>query len=390
MAAKKKVEQKQPMPTVFNRKNIASNIVNNINKQSDIQVAFLLGGPSKTPADISGWLSTGNDLLDVYISNRKYSGIALGRITQLSSMQSGGKSLQCAHLVKSCQKIGGIAVYIDTEQSTSKQFLSAIGVNLQEVVYLDMRGIQQIYNTIQSLVKSIRTQYADVPVLIVIDSLTAASPQEQIEADHSQRGFDTLKSRINSRSMKKLVGMIARQKIALVYTTQLRANMQTFGYGDKYTTSSGGYAPQFYATTRLEYTKAGTLKVKIKGIDKVVGQKVIAKIKKSKLGPANGKCQFNIRYDSGIDNYDTYLQHLNTYKLISGKGIKSSPYVVKIENEQIVIDGKFAQFMQNNPQPKDKIYNMLADIIIMEYRKAQSPTQAGEVFVEMQDDDFAG
>lgn len=322
-----------------------------------------------------------NKIVDITVENEDHCYYGNGILNHNS-----GKSLMCGHLIKSCQEMGGVPIFIDTEESTSKDFFKAIGVNLQQLVYIDMRGLQQIYNTIQTLVKSVRIQYPTVPVLICVDSITAASPQEQIAADHAQRGYDTLKARINSRSLKKLVGLIARQKIALVFTTQLRASMQSFGYGDKYTTSSGGYALQFYASWRLRLAKAGMLKAKLRGQDQVVGIKTIAKVQKSKLGPALGKCGFEIRYASGIDNYNTYFQFVKDYKLLSGKGTKDNPYIVKCGDQQIVVGNKFEQFLQQNSVERQKIYNAIADILIMEYKPAKQNRDL-EVFLSTQDED---
>jgi RecA/RadA recombinase len=55
--------------------------------------------------------------------------------------------------------------------------------------------------------------------------------------------------------------MASQQKVALVYTTQLRANMNMVNpYMDPYETSSGGMALAFYASIRIRLHRTSKLK----------------------------------------------------------------------------------------------------------------------------------
>ncbi len=45
-------------------------------------------------------------------------------------LEQSGKSLLSAHLLAETQKLGGIAVLIDTENAVSREFLEAIGVDV--------------------------------------------------------------------------------------------------------------------------------------------------------------------------------------------------------------------------------------------------------------------
>ncbi len=77
MPAKKK-EQKQVLS-----KNIDfQNLVKTLSKNKDHEDAHLI----KDLGDAPFWLSTGDDILDIYISNRKHGGIPGGRITQISGL----------------------------------------------------------------------------------------------------------------------------------------------------------------------------------------------------------------------------------------------------------------------------------------------------------------
>jgi RecA/RadA recombinase len=66
---------------------LASAIVDTLNKTfKDGQVAYVIG-QEETPTDLTDFISTGSSLLDLAISNRVNGGIACGRITELTGLE---------------------------------------------------------------------------------------------------------------------------------------------------------------------------------------------------------------------------------------------------------------------------------------------------------------
>jgi recombination protein RecA len=115
---------------------LASVLADNLNKKfksSNYKVAYFLEGDTDAPSDVNEWISTGSTMLDLAISNRKYGGFPVGRVSEITGLEQSGKSLLAAHVLLNTQKKGGLAVYIDTENAISTEFLSAIGLNLKEM-----------------------------------------------------------------------------------------------------------------------------------------------------------------------------------------------------------------------------------------------------------------
>ena len=116
---------------------LASSLADNLNKQfKDTKVAYFLDGSDTTPTDIKDFVSTGSTLLNLAISNKPNGGIAVGRITEINGLESSGKSLIGAHILAETQRKGGVAVYMDTETSVSREFLEAIGIDVSNMLYL--------------------------------------------------------------------------------------------------------------------------------------------------------------------------------------------------------------------------------------------------------------
>ena len=61
-----------------------------------------------------------------------------------------------AHALASTQKKGGLAVYIDTESAVSAEFLQAIGIDTDSMLYVHLETVEDIFDTIETIVTKIR------------------------------------------------------------------------------------------------------------------------------------------------------------------------------------------------------------------------------------------
>ena len=138
---------------------LASVLADNLNKKfknSNYKVAYFLEGDTDAPSDVNEWISTGSTMLDLAISNRPNGGLPVGRIIEITGLEASGKSLLAAHALADTQKKGGLAVYIDTENAISREFLEAIGINLKDMLYVPLDTIEDIFDAIDSIVESVR------------------------------------------------------------------------------------------------------------------------------------------------------------------------------------------------------------------------------------------
>ena len=341
---------------------LADTLADSLNKKfKDTKVAYFLDGSDSTPTDIKEFVSTGSSMLDLAISNRPNGGIAVGRITEINGLESSGKSLLGAHLLAETQKKGGVAVYIDTETSVSQEFLEVIGVDFSKMLYLHLETVEDIFEAIDEIVTKVRESDKDRLVTILVDSLAAASTKVEMEADFEKDGWATAKAIIISKAMRKITQMIGRQKIALVFTNQLRQKLGVM-FGDPWTTS-GGKALPFHASTRIRLKNLGQIK---KGND-IIGMKIRAQVIKNRLGPPMRHADFELYFETGIDDFGSWLKVMKEHKLVKQGG---SWYTM--ENHK----GKELKFQSKdwNEQLEDEefreyCYNMICDKIILKYEK---------------------
>jgi len=310
-------------------------------------------------------------MLDLAISNRPFGGFPVGRITEITGLEASGKSLLAAHTLAETQRKGGLAVYIDTEAATSSEFLTAIGVDLKTMLYVPIETVEEIFETIETIVEQVRKSDKDRLVTIVVDSIMGASTKIEMSAEYDKDGYATSKSIILSKAMRKVTNWIARERICLIFTNQLRTKMGV-SFGDQWTTA-GGKAIPFHASVRLRLKNTGMIKAKVNGAEQVVGNKTNVQVVKNRMGPPNRKIDYEIYYDSGIDNYGGWLGVMKNFKLVSQSGAWYSLDDIDSETGEVFDTVKFQSkdFVEkviDNPEMKERLYRRICDAYIFKYR----------------------
>jgi len=343
---------------------LAGVLADSLNKKfKDYKVAYFLDGVQETPTDIKEFISTGSTMLDLAISNRPDGGIAVGRITELNGLESSGKSLVGAHLLSETQKKGGVAVYIDTETAVSEEFLGVIGVDINNMLYLHLETVEDIFEAIEEIVTKVRESDKDRLVTILVDSLAAASTKVELNADFDKDGWATSKAIVISKAMRKITQMIGRQRVALVFTNQLRVKLGAM-FGDPYTTS-GGKALPFHASTRIRLKNKGQIKDTKKN---VIGMTILAQVIKNRLGPPLRKAEFPLYFESGVDDEGSWLQVLKDHNLVKVGG---AWYTMEDHNgDEIKFQSKDWAEKLEDEDFKDYCYKLICDKVILKYTKA--------------------
>ena len=341
---------------------LANVIAENLNKKfKDNKVAYFLDGSDTTPTDIKDFVSTGSSMLDLAISNRENGGVAVGRITEINGLESTGKSLLASHILAETQKQGGIAVYMDTETSVSVEFLGAIGVDVSKLLYLHFECVEDIFEAMEDIIAKVRESDKDRLVTILVDSLAGASTKIEIEADFDKDGYATSKAIIISKALRKITQLIGRQKVSLVFTNQLRQKLGVM-FGDPWTTS-GGKALPFHSSTRVRLKNLG----QIKSGNKIIGMKCRAQVIKNRLGPPLRHADYDMYFDSGIDNYGGWLNVMKEHKLLTQAG---SWYTITYRKKDYKFQSKdFKELMESNNGLRNHLYKQICEKTILQYKK---------------------
>lgn len=345
------------------KEDLVSVIADNLNKMDkEAKYAYFIGEES-TPTDFSDFISTGSSTLDLAIGNRPHAGIAVGRITEMTGLEGSGKSLICAHMLADTQKRGGIGVLIDTENAVNQEFFEAVGVDFKKLIYSPVTTVEEIFAIIEKVIESVRKASKDKLVTIVVDSVAGASTEQEMASDYGKDGYATGKAIIIGKAMRKITTMLGKQRIALVFTNQLRQKLNAMAFSDPWTTS-GGKAIAFHASTRIRLSVAG--KIKNKAGD-VVGVKVKAVVVKNRLGPPFRSAEFDVYFDRGIDNFGSWLKVMKDNGLVRQAGAYSKYLDPSGEEHQFQASG-FEEFLTSDLERMESIYQSICESVIMSYK----------------------
>ena len=384
MAEKKKSPSKHiDSDASVDRDDLAVLLQKEMNKanKDGTKVAYFLD-EEDNPWDITEWVSTGSTLLDLAISNRANGGLPVGKIAEISGLEGTGKSLICGHLIAETQKKGGLAVFFDSESAIDKNYWKALGVKVSDVPTVPFTTLEELFNNLELCIGSFRKNSKDRLLTVLVDSVAQASIEKEMEAEHGVDGYNTGKSLVLGKAMRKLTNLLARQRILLVFTNQVRYNMNAGPFGDKWITP-GGKALPFACSIRLRMANLG----KIKKGDEVIGMKCQCQVIKSRCGPNFRFSEFEVHYDSGIQNLSSWLKFMKERGIITGDG---RGYEYKRSTGETVEfnTAKFVELMQADAALKEEIYQAICSKYIMAYRDPDSKIVEDTSFQEGENDDI--
>jgi|ERR1035437_3822945 recombination protein RecA len=214
-------------------------------------------------------------------------GLPVGRIIEVHGQFSCGKTSLCLAIISNFQKRDIPCAFIDAEYAHSAKHAASMGVDNSKLLLIQPDFGEQAFEIMEKIIKD------GTAKLIVVDSVSALTPKSEAEAEFGKPQMGS-QARLMATGMRKLVGLISKQKAIVIFINQLRMNIMGGQY-DPYTLP-GGQSLKHYSSVMMELKKEKAL---MKG-DKIVGYPIHIKIKKNKVGLPGEECEVQLFFSSGF------------------------------------------------------------------------------------------
>ncbi|MFA7049785.1 MAG: recombinase RecA [Patescibacteria group bacterium] len=341
----KEKKSKEPIKSNSNKLEATSLAMQQIKSKFGDGAIMKFGEARKTNVDA---IPTGCLSLDIAFG---IGGVPRGRVIEIFGPESSGKTTLAQHIVAEVQKLGGIAAFVDAEHALDPDYAEKIGINIKEMLISQPDTGEQALEIVETLVRS---NAVDV---VVVDSVAALVPQKEIEGDMGDQHMG-LQARLMSQALRKLTGIVSKTKTVVIFINQIRNKIGVF-FGNPETTS-GGNALKFYSSVRVEVRRSA----QIKQGEKILGNRVKAKIVKNKVAAPFKSAEFDIMYNEGISISGDLLDLGVEYDVIKKSGNSYSFGQNKM--------GVGRENAKNYLKSQDKLMKELRIKIMEEYNKRES------------------
>ena len=265
-------------------------------------------------------------------------GVPKGRVIEIYGPESSGKTTVALHMIAEVQKRGGIAGFIDAEHALDPVYAKNIGVDIDELYISQPDSGDQALEIAETMVRSGAID------IIVIDSVAALVPRQEIEGDMGDSHVG-LQARLMSQAMRKLTPVISKSNCIVIFINQLREKVGVM-FGNPETTT-GGRALKFYASVRMDVRRIETLKQSCE----MVGNRTRIKIVKNKIAPPFKEAEFDIMFGKGISRAGDILDLATGIDLV-----KKSGAWYAYEGEKIGQGRENAKaYLENHPEVMEEL-----------------------------------
>lgn len=233
--------------------------------------------------------------LDLSLGRPGYPG---GRIVEFYGLPMSGKTTAALHALAQCQRMGGLAVFIDTELSFDADRAAQCGVDPDNLLVLEARDIEEIFEKLDIVLKAHTT---GKPLLVAVDSITGVQTRFDAAREIKEGTRVGEHARTIRTGLQRLNKDIADAQACVIFINHATALIgKAFG---KQSDSAGGNAIKFYSTIRVEFQFVSNIN-EVKGDEKDRrGQKSNINIIKNKIAKTGAP---SISLDLTEQGFDLY------------------------------------------------------------------------------------
>lgn len=351
-------------------------ILKALKKKEDNSVSLL---SERKGMEVPYWIPTGSLWLDNIICVGKTGGIPGGHITEIAGLPASGKSYLAAQILKNAQAMDKIGVWFDSENSMDASFLEKMGVNLDDVVYVTAKSIEQVFESMESILRDVED------VFFVWDSVANTPAQAEWDKSFDPSSVIGLQARALSFGLRRITNLLGTKKSTLLILNQLKTNIGPLAMVEPFVTPCGK-AIQFNAHLRLFLVARSGKTHNIYLNDEKIGSDLIVKIRKSRFGTEERKCELKILWGDGVricdeDSWIHVVQNSPYYER------KRGVHVIYMDNEKtrsvsVPVNDWIARIMEEG-ELRERVKSIMYEELVEKFESKHYETPV--VYSEVED-----
>ena len=280
-------------------------------KKGDPSIRITTGDDVQLASHVPFGLPSGIPQFDLAISKPGY---PAGRIMEFFGSPHSGKTTAALHAIASCQRLGGVAMYLDTECTFAESRTRArkCGVDIDNLqMPEEVETLEQIFDCIESFLTTLEEMEWKGPSIVVVDSITAVESEGNAEKKIREEARVGQDARVIRRALRKLTYKISKQKTCAIFVNHAIANI---GFGNP-KTSAGGNALKFWSSLRIDFTFLHNLVEgkKSEGNRKYQGQNIQISVAKNKVSRTSSP-EFEV--PNLVDGFNIYASLFEAFRSI--------------------------------------------------------------------------
>lgn len=259
---------------------------------------------------------TGSDVVDILTG---IGGFPQGRIVECYGKPSSGKSTLFTACAANVQKMGKKVVLLDFERTFDPIWASKLGLDVTDrstFAWIESKHLRTVEDGFNLLYRILDSADAENIGIIIWDSVAGSSPSaiaDKKDVGDSERR--AARASIFSNELPKLAEKLKTKKLptTVCFVNQVRANMDSLGYGPD-TTTSGGYAFEHSASMRISIkhfkfeTKDLVDEFTLAKRPEKIGQRLKVTIEKTKHGQRGRVAEAIFMFQNGFDNVASLVE----------------------------------------------------------------------------------
>jgi len=211
-------------------------------------------------------------------------GLPCGHIIQALGDSDTGKTTFCIHSLIEAQKVGGVAVLLDTEHKFDIDRAVSMGLDRNRLIWKKVRTIEDVFGVLVKILKIVRLRSPKAKIVIVWDSLGATPCEREVggygvdgeDEDEKKQAaeYAPAAAKAIKAGLRKTRYFLQEMNAAFLIINQFYTRTDLSGPAARFAKKKkayGGEGPKYYSTIMLEFTRIGTVSIQKEGKKHKVG-----------------------------------------------------------------------------------------------------------------------